>query len=75
MENQLNKYIGQELKESIESLQVKTGVTKDGSSYNYISLKLKNGYETRIFAKQGEQFAYSNAFELLTASRQIENNF
>lgn len=75
MENQLNKYIGQELKESIESLQVKTGVSKGGLSYEYIALKLKNGYETRIYAKQGEAYAFSNAFDLLTASRQIENNF
>lgn len=71
----MEKYINRELKDSIESLQVRQGTSKEGTSYYYISLVLNNNFEKRIYAQSAEQFAFCNAFDLMDTQKQVDVNF
>ena len=68
----MQKYVGREMKPAIESFQVKSAVSKDGQNYNYISLRLINGFEKRIFLQNAEEFAFLNSFELLATRAQVD---
>lgn len=76
MDNPLQKYIGQELKDSIESVKVLSQTSKEGTVYYYIGVKFINTYTYRIYPfKEELLFAFANAFDLLNSQKQIENNF
>lgn len=72
-QNQLVKYLGQDYVKAIRSIQVKQGTTKEGSIYYYLSLLFINGYEYRMFLKSDQQFAVSNAFELLNTQKSVDS--
>ena len=76
MENQLSKYINKELYNVIESVKVIQGTAKDsGNVYYAIEIKLVNGYSFRVYPKEGDRFAWVNAFEYLDANTQIDKAF
>ena len=52
MENQLQKYMGRNLKNIINDIQVVQGTAKDsGNLYYAIELSFVNGYKKRLFLK------------------------
>ena len=67
----MDKYINQEMKNVIQSVQFKKGKTKEGTEYTYLNLTLINGYNHRIFLRDAEQFAFFNAFDVLNVSKQM----
>lgn len=76
MENSLQKYLGRELKESLQSIQVVQGQAKDsGNIYYAVELTFINGYKQRIFLRGAEAYAWTSAFELITVNKQVENAF
>lgn len=68
----MEQFIGQELKDSIQSFQVKQGISKEGNPYNYIEMVLCNGYSNRLFLTEDKRFAFQNAFETYRTSKQME---
>lgn len=72
--NPLQRYISTELKKAVDSVQVKTGMTKEGNTYYYISLKLINGYEKKLFVNDAERFAFISAFESLPTIRSLDED-
>ena len=76
MENSLQKYLGRELKDSIQSMLVVQGQAKDsGTTYYAIELTFINGYKQRVFLRGAESFAWTAAFDLITVNKQVENAF
>lgn len=67
----LSTYKNQELKNSIKTMQIKDGTTKDGNPYEYLEIEFINGFKTRTYFNSMNEFGYLNAFE--TASRQNQN--
>lgn len=68
----MEQYLNREYKDIIKSFQMKSGRTKEGTEYTYLSILLINGYEHRIFLRGAEQFAFVSAFEQLSTTKQIE---
>lgn len=76
MENTMAKYLGRDLKEAIAKIEVVQGTAKDsGNIYYAIKMTFINGYESRIFLRGAEQFAWVNAFEQLSTQKQVEAAF
>ena len=66
MDNTLQKYLGRELKDSIGSLQVIQGISKQTNQpYHAIEITFINGYSNRLFLRNEEVFAWVNAFAML----------
>lgn len=61
----LSDYENINLIESISSLSVKKGKSKEGTDYFYLDLVFVNGFSKRIFVYQQEMFGFLNAFEQL----------
>lgn len=75
MENQLQKYMGRNLKNIINDIQVVQGTAKDsGNLYYAIELSFVNGYKKRLFLKSDEQFAWVNAIETLVTVNQMDSD-
>lgn len=74
-DNSLAKYLSKEYKGVIQSVQVYNGTSKEGSPYYAIDIVLCNGYKSRMFLKSAEQFAWTNAFDMIETQKQIDNNF
>lgn len=76
MDNSLAKYMNKNLKDVICDLQVAQGTAKDsGNIYYCIEISFINGYKKRLFLKSDEQFAWSNAFDMLETNNVIDSNF
>lgn len=75
MQNNLSNYVGKELKDAVSSLQVVRGTSKEGNTYYCIQLEFINGFPKRIFLKQDEVFAWTNAFDMIDMNKQINVNF
>lgn len=76
MDNSLQKYIGRELKDAIQSMQVVQGQAKNsGYSYYAIDITFINGYKQRIFLRGAEAYAWTSAFDLITVNKQVESAF
>lgn len=76
MENTLSKYMGKNLKDIITDVQVVQGTAKDsGNIYYAIEISFINGYKKRLFLKNEEQFAWTNAIDQLETQIQINKNF
>lgn len=76
MENQLSKYVNRELYNAIESVKVIQGTAKEsGNVYYAIEIRLVNGYSFRLYPKEGDRFAWMNAFDYLETSTQVEKAF
>lgn len=72
MENTLQKYLGKELKDAIASVQIVQGTAKDsGNIYYAVKMTFINGYEKRLFLQSAEQFAWTNAFDLVETNKVI----
>lgn len=71
----MEDFLDKELKSSIKSFKVKTGISKNNTPYTFLSLVLINGYEHKIFIQAAEKFAFTNAFELISTQQQIDSNF
>ena len=70
--NTLAKYMGQNLKGIISSINVVQGTAKDsGNTYYCIEMGFINGYKKRLYLRAEEQFAWVNAFETLNVSKQF----
>lgn len=73
MDNTLSKYINRELVNSVESVKVISGTAKDsGNTYYAIEIKLCNGYSFRVYPREGDRFAWVNAFEYLETNSQLD---
>lgn len=76
MENQLAKYLGKELKGSIAKLEVVQGTAKEsGNVYYAVEITFINSYKKRLYLRNDEAFAWSNAFEQLETQRQVNAAF
>lgn len=75
MQNNLSNYVGKELKDAVSSLQVVKGTSKEGNTYYCIQLEFINGFPKRLFLKQDEVFAWTNAFDMLETNKQLGINF
>lgn len=72
----MQKYLGKELKGAISSLQVVQGTAREsGKPYYAIDITFINGYQKRMFISNAEQFAWTNAFDQLETQVQINANF
>lgn len=59
------KYNNTDLKNGLNSLILKRGVSKEGSEYYYLNLDFKNGYEKRVFLNNESLFAIRDVCNLL----------
>lgn len=76
MENQLSKYQNKNLYNVIESVKVIQGTAKEsGNIYYAIEIALVNGYSFRVYPKEGDRFAWVNAFEYLETNTQLDKAF
>ena len=72
----MEEYLGKEYKGAVSSLQLKQGTAKDsGNPYFYLSIKLINGYETRVFLNDDKKFAIKDAFEQVSTHKAVEDSF
>ena len=65
MQNQLNKYIGRDVKKIVKNVNIVSAVAKTGNPYTCVDIVLINGYTKRLFLKSEEEFCFTNAIELL----------
>lgn len=72
MFNDLAQYQNKELKNAISSVQVVSGLSKEGNTYYCIELHFINNYTKRLFLRNDEMFAWCNAFSLLETNSQQE---
>lgn len=73
MENSLSQYMGRDLKKAISGLEIVQGVARNtGDPYYAVEIAFINGYKKRIFLRSDEQFAWTNAFDLLDSDKQVE---
>lgn len=75
MENRLSNYLNRELKDSIGSMRVIQGTSKEGKPYYAIEIRFINQYSKRLFLKSDEEFAWTNAFDQLETQVQVNANF
>lgn len=73
---QMSKYLNKDLKKVLSSMEVVQGTAKDsGNLYYAIELTFINGYKKRLFLRSDEQFAWTNAFDMLEAQSLVEAAF
>lgn len=76
MDNSLAKYLGRDLKGIIGQVNVIQGTAKDsGNTYYAIELSFINGYKKRLFLRDEERFAWTNAIEQLDTQVQVNAQF
>ena len=72
MENSLAQYVGKDVKKIIKKMEIVQRTSKDGNPYFAIEMTFNNGYTKLLFINAQEQFAWTNAFDLLDTESQIE---
>lgn len=73
-DNPLSKYIGRTFK-VVDEVSVKSGTTKEGTTYYYVELHFINGFTKRLFPNDAERFALISAFDSEQTIQQMDSTF
>lgn len=74
--SKLSNYMGKNYKSAIAELNVVSGTAKDsGNVYYCIEINFVNGYSKRIFLRSEEEFAWTNAFDVVDTQKVIDTEF
>ena len=72
-QNQLQNYIGRDIKNIISQMEVVSRTSKEGNPYLAIQITFVNGFQKILFIQSAETFAWVNALEYLQTSNSINN--
>lgn len=61
--SKLQPFLGQDIKDTIKSLSVKSGTSKEGNTYDYLELELNNGFCQRLYINSSNEFGFLNALQ------------
>lgn len=68
-DNTLAQYLNKEYKDIISELHVVQRTSKEGNPYCAIEMCFINGFKKLLFLRSDEQFAWTNAFDLVDSDQ------